>query len=83
MSDDNPEPDAASAPPDFKDRLKALTQPLVDSIDARVKKQIDGHVDEVLDARIDAAIAARLAVLERAIADLDRAVKELRGPETP
>ena len=48
-----------------------------------MKKQIDSHVDEVLDARIDAAIAARLAVLERAIADLDRAVKELRGPEAP
>jgi hypothetical protein len=83
VSDDNPEPDAASTPtPDLKDRLKALTQPLVDSIDARVKKQIDSHVDQVLDARIDAAIAARLAVIERAIADLDRAVKELRGPET-
>lgn len=81
MSDDNPPRDAADAspPPDFKDRLKALTQPLVDSIDARLRKQIDQHVDEVLDQRIDAAIAARLAVLERAIADLDRALKE-RGP---
>jgi hypothetical protein len=70
--------DSSAPPPDFKERLKALTQPLVDSIDARVRKQIDHHVDESLDERIDAAIAARLAVLERAIADLDRALKELR-----
>ncbi|MFI5035540.1 MAG: hypothetical protein ACHQFZ_04985 [Acidimicrobiales bacterium] len=72
-----------AAPPDFKERLKALTQPLVDSIDARVRKQIDQHVDATLDERIDAAIAARLAVVERAIADLDRALKELRDQAAP
>jgi predicted DNA-binding protein len=65
-------------PPDLKERLKALTQPLVDSLDARVKKQIDSHVDAVLDERIAAALADRLAVIERAIADLDRALKDLR-----
>jgi hypothetical protein len=65
--------------PDFKERVKALAQPLVDSIDARVKKQIDAHVDDVLDERIAAAMADRLAVIERAIADLDRTVSELRA----
>jgi hypothetical protein len=68
----------APPPPDFKERLKQLTQPLLDSIDARVKKQVDQRVDESLDERIGAALSDRLAVLERAIADLDRAVKELR-----
>lgn len=70
--------ETATPPPDFRERLKALTQPLVDSVDARVKKQIDSHVDAVLDERIGAALADRLAVIERAIADLDRAVRELR-----
>jgi hypothetical protein len=68
-------------PPDLKERLKALTQPIVDSIDARMRKQVDTHVDHALDERIAAALDARLAVIERAIADLDRAVKKLAGPE--
>lgn len=78
MSDDN----ETTPPPDLKERLKQLTQPLVDSIDARMRKQVDTHVDQALDQRIAAALDARLAVIERAIADLDRAVKELRDPTT-
>ena len=41
---------------DLRNRLKHLTQPLVDE-----------------------ALTARLAVIERAIADIDRALKELQG----
>jgi hypothetical protein len=78
VSDDS----ETTAPPDLKERLKQLTQPLVDSIDARMRKQVDTHVDQALDERIAAALDARLAVIERAIADLDRAVKELREPTT-
>ena len=61
-------------PIDFRERLKQLTQPIVDSLDARLRKQIDERVDE----RVDASLTNRLAVLERAIADLDRAVTQLQ-----
>ncbi len=59
---------------DLRDRLKQLAQPLVDSLDARLRDQVDRRVDE----RVDTAIAARLSVIERAIADLDRTVKEIQ-----
>jgi hypothetical protein len=61
-------------PIDLRERLKQLTQPIVDSLDARLRKQIDERVDE----RVDTSLTNRLAVLERAIADLDRAVKRLQ-----
>lgn len=60
---------------ELRDRLKQLTQPLVDSLDSRLREQIDSRVDE----RVDDTLATRLAVLERAIADLDRSVKELQA----
>ncbi len=59
---------------ELRDRLKQLAQPLVDSLDSRLRDQVDRRVDE----RVDTATAARLAVIERAIADLDRAVRELQ-----
>ena len=68
---------------DLRNRLKHLTQPLVDSVDSRLREQIDRRVDERVDDRVNAlvdeALAARLSVIERAIADLDRALKELQG----
>lgn len=59
---------------DLLARLKHLAQPLVDSLDSRLRDQIDRRVDE----RVDESLASRLSVIERAIADLDRAVKELQ-----
>ncbi|MGB8195518.1 MAG: hypothetical protein WCF25_00725 [Acidimicrobiales bacterium] len=68
---------------DLRNRLKNLTQPLVDSLDTRLRDQIDRRVDERVDDRVetlvDEALNARLAVIERAIADIDRALKELQG----
>jgi hypothetical protein len=68
---------------DLRNRLKHLTQPLVDSLDSRLREQIDRRVDERVDDRVqtlvDQALAARLSVIERAIADIDRALKELQG----
>lgn len=64
---------------DLRDRLKQMTQPLVDSVDTKLRKQVDDRVDE----RVDATLATRLSVLERAIADLDRSVKELQARLTP
>lgn len=66
---------------DLRSRVKQLTQPLVDSLDSRMREQVDRRVDErvdeQIDRKLDEAISARLSVLERAIADLDRAVREL------
>lgn len=68
---------------DLRTRLKNLTQPLVDSLDSRLREQIDRRVDERVDDRVqalvDEALAARLSVIERAIADIDRALKDLQG----
>ena len=59
---------------DLKTRIKQMTQPLVDTVDSRLSAQIDKRVD----ARVDETLKDRLAVMERAIADLDRAVHELQ-----
>ena len=64
-------------PQDLKSRLKQFAQPLVDSLDTRLREQVDARVDERVDERVDTALSARLAVIERAIADLDRAVRAL------
>jgi hypothetical protein len=71
MSDD---PTANETPQDIVTRLKHLAQPLVDSLDSRLRDQIDKRVDE----RVDTTLAARLSVIERAIADIDRTLRELQ-----
>ena len=60
---------------DIKARLRQMTQPLVDSLDSRLSSQVDRRVDD----RIDQVLRDRLAILERAVADLDRSVRELRS----
>ncbi len=68
---------------DLRNRLKSLTQPFVDSLDTRLRDQIDRRVDSRVDDRVqtlvDEALAARLSVIERAIADIDRALRELQS----
>jgi hypothetical protein len=68
---DPEEPDNKSQ--DFRTRFKQLTQPIVDSLDSRLRDQVDLRVDQ----RVDSTLSARLSVIERAIADLDRSIKEL------
>ena len=60
---------------DLRDRMKQFAQPLVDSLDSKLREQVDARVDQ----RVDATLADRLSVLERAIADLDRSVRELQS----
>jgi hypothetical protein len=69
---DSEQPGARSQ--DFRTRFKQLTQPLVDSLDSRLRDQVDQRVDQ----RVDSTLSARLSVIERAIADLDRSIKELQ-----
>jgi predicted transcriptional regulator len=68
---------------DLRNRFKHLTQPFVDSLDSRLRDQIDRRVDDRVDDRVqtlvDEALAARLSVIERAIADIDRVLKELQA----
>jgi hypothetical protein len=59
---------------DLKSRIKQMTQPIVDSLDARLSTQVDKRVDQ----RVDETLKDRLSVIERAIADLDRAVHDLQ-----
>lgn len=66
--------DADDSPTDILSRLKQLTAPIVESLDARLGGQIDRRVDE----RVEEILRDRLAVIERAIADLDRSLRELR-----
>jgi predicted transcriptional regulator len=70
MSDDESTHETSQ---DLLARLKHLAQPLVESLDSRLRDQIDRRVDE----RVDSSLSSRLSVIERAIADLDRAIKEL------
>jgi predicted transcriptional regulator len=39
-------------------------------------------VDERVDEKVEQSLSARLAVIERAIADLDREIKELQRKST-
>lgn len=75
MSDTSSSSDATSeSNQDLLARLKHLAQPLVDSIDSRLREQVDRRVDD----RVDESLSSRLSVLERAIADLDRELKEVQ-----
>jgi hypothetical protein len=65
---------STNKPQDLKTRIKQITQPIVDSLDARLSTQVDKRVDQ----RVDETLKDRLLVLERAIADLDRTVHELQ-----
>ncbi|NNN02542.1 MAG: hypothetical protein HKL87_00850 [Acidimicrobiaceae bacterium] len=58
---------------DLRQKLKSFAQPLVDSVDARLRDQVDSRVDE----RVRETMSDRLSVIERAIADLDRRVRDL------
>jgi hypothetical protein len=68
-----PDP-GATKPQDLRDRFKQFAQPFVDSLDGKLRDQVDKRVD----SRVDATLSARLSVIERAIADLDRSLKELQ-----
>ena len=64
---------------DLKSVLRQLTTPMVESLDSRLRDQIEAHVDELLDEKVDAAIRDRLSTLDRAVADLSRSLDQLEG----
>jgi hypothetical protein len=73
MSDDTSE-SADAKPQDILARLKQIAEPIVTSIDNRLSGQVDKRVDK----RVEESFNDRLSVIERAIADVSRAVKELQ-----
>lgn len=66
--------DSGAKAQDLRDRFKQFAQPFVDSLDGKLRDQVDKRVDH----RVDETMSARLSVIERAIADLDRSIKELQ-----
>ncbi len=70
---DTSEPSSAK-PQDILARLKQMAEPIVATIDNRLSGQVDKRVDK----RVDESFNDRLSVIERAIADLGREVKELQ-----
>ena len=62
---------------DLRAVLKQLTTPMLESLDARLREQVEAHTDELLQGKVDAAVADRLSTVDRAIADLSRAVEAL------
>jgi len=74
---------SSEKPQDLLQRLKTYTQPLVDSVDSKLRSQVDGRVDQKVEEILKDRLAVleravdRLAVLERAVADLARSVKEI------
>ncbi len=62
---------------DLRGIVKQFTAPMIESLDSRLREQVEAHADSVLDQKIDAALADRLATIERAIADLSRSIASL------
>lgn len=62
---------------DLRGIVKQFTAPMIESLDSRLREQVEAHADSVLDQKIDAALADRLATIERAIADLSRSISGL------
>jgi hypothetical protein len=63
--------------PDLKTRLKAMAQPWIETADAKFQEQVERHITTTVEASVKAMMDDRLAVLERAIADLERRLREL------
>lgn len=60
---------------EIKDFLRQLAAPVLESLDGKLREQIDARVEE----RVNEVLATKLAVLERAIAELDRTVRDLQA----
>jgi hypothetical protein len=62
---------------DLRGIVKQFTAPMIESLDARLREQVEAHADALLDQKVDAAVSDRLATIERAIADLSRSITAL------
>jgi hypothetical protein len=62
---------------DLRAIVKQFTSPMIESLDARLREQVEAHADALMDEKVDAAVSDRLATIERAIADLSRSITAL------
>ena len=62
---------------DLRGIVKQFTAPMIESLDARLREQVEAHADALMDQKVDAAVSDRLATIERAIADLSRSISAL------
>ena len=62
---------------DLKGIVRQLTAPMIESLDTRLRDQIEAHVDELLTEKLEAALADRFSTVDRAIADLSRSLDAL------
>jgi hypothetical protein len=62
---------------DLRAIVKQFTAPMIESLDARLREQVEAHTDALMDEKVDAAVSDRLATIERAIADLSRSITAL------
>ena len=61
-------------PKDLRDFIKNLAAPVMETFDTKIKE----HIDSRIEAQSAPDLTARLTLLERAVADLDREVLELQ-----
>jgi hypothetical protein len=59
---------------DLRGIVRQFTAPMIESLDARLREQVEAHADALLDEKVDAAVSDRLATIERAIADVSRSL---------
>jgi hypothetical protein len=62
---------------DLRGIVRQFTAPMIESLDARLREQVEAHADALLDEKVHAAVSDRLATIERAIADLSRTLDGL------
>lgn len=62
---------------DLRGIVRQFTAPMIESLDARLREQVEAHADALLDEKVNAAVSDRLATIERAIADLSRSLESL------
>lgn len=75
MAEQSDKEESSSSLGDIKGILRQLVAPVIEQLDAKVSS----HIDEQVDDHIESAVASRLAILDRAIGDLDRHLKELEN----
>jgi hypothetical protein len=62
---------------DLKGIVRQFAQPMLESLDARLREQVEAHADLVVSEKVDQAVADRLSTIDRAIADLSRSLEAL------
>jgi hypothetical protein len=62
---------------DLKGIVRQFATPMLESLDSRLREQVEAHVDQLLTTKLDAALADRLQTIDRAIAQLSRTADDL------